>query len=111
MKRFWVSWIQPGEDCRPLTYPPNSAVLGWWKSGYRLDGEDEGPALNILCALVSAPNEKSAREAVSMDWPDLADWRFMEEKELDWTPASDRFPPSEWMMTRLAGMEGANANA
>ena len=31
--RFWMSWIVKEEDYRPLTFPPNEAILGWWNTG------------------------------------------------------------------------------
>lgn len=92
MKRFWISWHQPGDDYRPLTYPPNAAVIGWWKSG-------EG-RMPILCAVVAAADEGAACAAVLQDWPEATDWRFCDEKPADWMP-NDRFPLSDWMRERL----------
>lgn len=84
MTLFWVSWIQPTEDFRPLTDPPNDNVLGWWCSGY---SSDESP---ILCAAVTGRNEVDTAKHIRKSWPELKDWRFCEPRPRDWTPG-DRF--------------------
>ncbi len=96
MKRYWVSWVQPGDDHRPLTFPPNDAILGWWCSGYTESDKA------ILCALVLALSEELARAAIYMDWPEAktANWRFVNERDRDYLPG-DRFPLSEWMKARI----------
>ena len=89
MKRFWMSWYQPGDDRRPVYDPKvESEPLDhrYWKSGER--GSD-GAA--TVCAVVDAENEKSAKAAVNRYWPEAAEWRFIEEKTLDFMPG-DRFP-------------------
>lgn len=94
--RFWISWHQPGDDYRPLTYPPNESVLGWWCSGYTGGGE-----LSTLVALVEARSEDAAKAAILHDWPDAGDWRFCIERDNEWLP-SDRFPiDQDWMRERL----------
>lgn len=97
MKVFWISWHQPGNDYRPLTYPPNESICAWWCSGFRVEGENETP---ILVAVVKADTEQSAKDAVHTDWPEATDWRFCDEmKELR---LSDRFPvQSAWAEQRL----------
>jgi len=97
MQRFWVSWVQRTEDYRPVNYPPNRRILGWWCSG---SDSDENA---VLCAVVEANNESEVRDAVYTDWPELAenpDWRFMEEKSDTFVP-NDRFPISGWMTSRF----------
>lgn len=97
VKRFWVSWVQPTNDPRPITYPPNDAICGWWVSGY--DSEDQA----IICAVVEAAKEIEVRRVLITDWPEVAgveSLRFCEEKPLKWQPG-DRFPPSDWMRGRL----------
>ena len=95
--RFWLSWHQPTDDFRPLTDPPNAAVLGWWCSGY---DADDTP---ILCALVSAVNTRAAKQKVRLSWPEAPsarrEWRIEQEQEPDWLPG-DRFPLSDWMQKR-----------
>lgn len=89
---FWISWHQPTEDYRPLRYPPNEAVLGWWCSGQA----DQGAT---LCAMVEAENANRAEAVVLADWPEAEGWRFCEPKT-DLT-LSDRFPLSDWMEPRF----------
>jgi len=96
--RFWMSWHQPPGDHRPLTYPPNVAILGWWCTGYA----SEGTA--TICALVEAPDEIAAKAAVRADWPAAERWRFCEEH--DGSALSDRFPLSSWMRERIAAAKG-----
>jgi|SRR5882757_6278637 len=94
MKHFyWLSWIQPTEDYRPLTDPPNVAVLGWWCSGY--DSEDHA----TLCAGVWAKSEPAAKKHIQEDWPEAKEWRFCEQQESNFIP-SDRFPLEGWAKER-----------
>ena len=93
-KRFWLSWYQPTEDARPLTYPPNEAIRGWWESGVRGDGA------GVICAVVDAPGDGQAWAAVRVEWPE-AERRFTCLRDDDYAPGDDRFPPSEWMEPRL----------
>ena len=96
MSLFWLSWEQPTDDYRALTYPPNEQILGWWCSG---TGED----YFTICAYVEAKDDDGARAAVLKDWPEAfdrdSDWRIFQERE-KYKP-SDRFPPEDWMMQRL----------
>lgn len=102
MKRFWVSWWQPTSDERPLTYPPNQSILGWWNSGQRADG-----AWSICAVVVADADEqglgvpKAVKDAVLVDWPEAIDWRFCEEMDDDYVPG-DRFPLSPWMRARFS---------
>jgi hypothetical protein len=102
IQRFWISWACDAQDHRPLTFPPHEAIRGWWCSGYDADGNA------VLCAVVDEVNEGAAMKAIFREWPEAAeftrafDWRFIERRDKDWKPG-DRFPPSEWMVSRLAG--------
>lgn len=93
--RFWISWYETSEDHRPLTYPPNQAVLGWWCSGYRCF--DNAAA---ICALVEAESEEEAENAILQDWPGEKEWRFLSQVEKDYD-LGDRFPLSDWMKERI----------
>ncbi len=95
MTRFWISWCQPTRDYRPITFPPNDAIIGWWCSG-----EYEGG--NTLCAVVDAKSESEACRTIQRDWPEAAidGIRFCEVKPNDWKP-SDRFPITGWMIDRF----------
>lgn len=94
MRLYWISWQQPTDDYRPLTYPPNESVLGWWCTGY--DSKDRA----TLCAWVCAETVEGARAAVSKDWPEAVHGRFCEESQH--VTLSGRFPQSDWMVPRLA---------
>lgn len=90
----WISWHQPTEDVRPLTYPPGPKIMGWWCSG---SDHDDVP---ILCAMVKASSEREAKEAVTMDWPEAKRWRFCDARE---SPVvGGRFVPTDWMLERCA---------
>lgn len=94
-KRFWISWIQDTDDYRPVDYPPNKAVLGWWWSGTTPNGYS-------LCAVVEANSRGDAISKVLIDWPELKPGfvRFCDEKASSWVP-SDRFVMDDWMKERF----------
>jgi hypothetical protein len=107
--RYWLSWHQPTGDYRPLTYPPNEAILGWWCSGYTnfrrtlvKGGEETGADIAVLCALVQADDEDAAKAAIVKDWPEAAtaEWRFVNCHDDEWLPG-DRFPLGDWMKARM----------
>ncbi len=91
--KYWLSWYQPTEDARPLTYPPNKSILGWWNSGSRCSDD-----AHTICALVDAQSEDAAKKAVTKDWPEAKEWRFCAESD---GKLSDRFPLSDWMKERM----------
>ena len=92
--RYWVSWVESEEDYRPITWPPPSAVKGYWCSGY---DADEAP---IVCAVIDAENEEQLREILEKDWrPVEGDLRFVNEKADDFKPG-DRFPIPGWAKDR-----------
>lgn len=93
MKRYWLRWLSNVEDHRPVTYPPNQAILGWWCTGY--DSKDNG----ICVGLVQAYSQEQAWIFVSEDWPEMtAD--SGEEVGIDF-PLGDRFPLRDWMKERI----------
>jgi len=98
MKRlWWCSWVSAEPDYRPLSSPPNAAILGWWKSGETADGD------STLVALIQANGEGEASASVRKDWPEFdGGWRFIDEVGADWV-LGDRFPVSEWMKERMRG--------
>jgi hypothetical protein len=100
MSLYWISWYQPTEDYRPLGYPPNEAVLGWWCSGSRCSDDAA-----TLCAYVHAGDEKAAKEAVLRDWPEATEWRFCEPREA--VIESSRFPLEDWMRERMSKQQFA----
>ncbi|UOO89149.1 hypothetical protein LVJ82_17160 [Vitreoscilla massiliensis] len=97
MKLFWCSWEQKSNDYRPLTYPPNENILGWWCSGFKSDGWP------ILCAWVSAVSEEQAFNKVKEDWPELESWKFITCKSK--FEFYDRFPLEDWMKPRVENLE------
>jgi mevalonate kinase len=99
MKKYWISWYQPGDDYRPLSFPPNDKIVGWWATGYSAND------MTTLVAFVCADNDSEAAEAILKDWPEATqnDWRFFEER--DDIQLGDRFKLSEWMLERLKKIE------
>lgn len=97
MSYYWISWVQPGNDVRPLHYPPGERVLGWWSTGYTQGGQ-------TLCAMVRAAGEQEAKDAVTKDWPEADEWRFCDPRE---TPeVTGRFQLKDWMVERVGSSEG-----
>jgi hypothetical protein len=96
---WWLSWYQPGDDPRPLGFPPNENVLGWWVSGYR-----ENDA--TVCALVKADTEEQAKAKINIDWPEAAEWRFCDRRDLTEKPLGDRFPLADWMRPKVEALRG-----
>lgn len=94
MKRFWVSWVQPTDDYRPLTFPPNEGIIGWWCSGY--DSDDNA----TLVALIEAESKESVEKAIKLDWPEFQTFRFFEKWD-EGSRLSDRFVLDDWMRERL----------
>ncbi len=97
-KYWWVSWYQPTEDHRPLSFPPNEGVMGWWCSG------DSGDS-SVLVAQVKAENESEAKNVVNQDWPEAFTWRFCRETSSE--EPGGRFQLSDWMKERF---EKENSN-
>ena len=98
MNRYWLSWWQPTKDYRPLTFPPNEQILGWWCSAE--EGEYETTAFAI-CSVVMGTDEDDAKNAVLIDWPEADRWRFIEKMEKK-DKLSDRFPITEdWIKERM----------
>ena len=90
MKRWWVSWEEPGEaDYRPNgQYPVPEAIKAYWCSG-------EGEGYFTMCAVVDASDETSVWEELGKSWPDHGQERFIQSKPEGWRPG-DRFPWPEW---------------
>lgn len=94
MKRFWLSWEETSEDCRPLNDPPRAEVIAWWCSG-------SCERHWTMVALVEAVDEVAAQAAILTDWPGEHVWRFCEERGFDFRP-NDRFPLTKgWQRERI----------
>jgi len=92
MKRFWISWYQPTEDYRPVYDPSKEKEPldhNYWCSGQRMSDDAW-----TMCAIVEAGSVEKAEDVIRKYWPEAHEWRFCEEKPLDWTPG-DRFPMSK----------------
>ena len=105
MNRYWVSWLCESEDYRPINYPPNERILGWWCTGS--DSKDRA----TLVAVVKASTEESARDFIFADWPEAEatttseGWRFFNLIDKpNWRPG-DRFPLDDWMEGRFDGRD------
>ena len=65
----------------------------WWVSG-------SSGAGSIVCAAVRAPTREGARHMIENSFdihPGDMSFRFVEEREPDWSPFSGRFPKARWM--------------
>lgn len=91
-KYRWISWVQPTEDYRPLSYPPGQNVLGWWKTGESTNGHA------ILVAQIKAVSEEDGEAVILKEWPEATDWRF--NIKCTAVPPGDRFPLQDWMVGR-----------
>lgn len=95
MRRFWVSWYQPGPDYRPEKWPMDPAFIGYWCSG---SGEDKDGNDNFsLCALIDGESEEAVRANIAAHWKEYpdAEERFFNEVAADHLP-NDRFPLPDW---------------
>ena len=94
--RHFISWYQSTGDVRPLTFPPNEQILGWWKTGERYDD------VAVLVARVEADSLENAYSAILRDWPEATEepWRISDEMQPHHV-LSDRFPLADWMKERL----------
>lgn len=95
MRFYWVSWFHHGADYRPITFPPNDAILGWWCTG----GSAVGHEYSIV-AHVMANNRAEAEAAIVQDWPEAKqdEWRFFNDS--DHTVPQSRFVISDWSAER-----------
>ena len=93
----WISWFQPTDDHRPLTFPPNKHILGWWCTGTR--GVD---AASTMVAMVNVKSDSEAKDAIKVDWPEANEWRFCETKFN--LALSDRFPLDGWAKERFENL-------
>lgn len=93
MKRWWVSWYEPvdgSQDFRPFLWPLPSGIDKYWCSGWTGDMDAA-----TLCAVVDAPDERSAKRLIGKAWKHSRkkiEWRFCNEVGAGWWPNADRFP-------------------
>ena len=88
--RWWVSWYSAGA----LEYHGP-----WWISGFEIGGRD------TIVAAVIAPTEDAARQVIAAahDEPTVLQWRFVDQREPDWSPFCDRFERADWMTWPATG--------
>lgn len=89
MKNYWVSWYDTRYGKWELHSP-------WWVSGERMsDGA------KTICAAIRVPDEDTAKQLIILvhdePRPDELEWRFISEKDDNWTPFCDRFQRADWM--------------
>lgn len=89
MKRYWVSWYF---DC--AADGPFELHSPWWITGW------DGRGRATVCAAIIADSEDDARRAVREGYdspPDDLEWRFVDQRDSDWSPFGDRFKRADWM--------------
>lgn len=92
---YWCSWWCEEGDHRPVTYPPNEAILGWWHTGYDSAGRKS------LVAMVLAKDPSELIDAIRKDWPEFdGEWRFSDDIE-HYRELGTRFPLKPWMEERI----------
>lgn len=100
MKNYWLSWYH----CETLG--EFELHFPWWVSGETLD---EPPQFTI-CAAVQAESEAKAVALINECYdkhPGFLKWRFINEREDDWSPFGDRFQKADWMKWTPLGESNA----
>ena len=99
---WWVSWYQPTDDPRPLTWPPHKNILGYWETGYR-----DSDGAFTLCAYLLACSERIGKRIIKKQWPEAKEWRFFDRAERNEVDEG-RFPMSDWMKPRFDNWQRRN---
>lgn len=88
LPKWWISWYDTGV--------PFTLETPWWISGYVVWPDEQA----TICAAVAAPDAEAAMKIIR-DAHDTApgtiQWRFVDERPVDWQPFTDRFPRADWM--------------
>ena len=95
--RFWLSWYAVNDT--PSALGAFELHSPWWVSG---EGEDDVS----VCAAVIADNEEQAKAAIVASYDDKSvflKWRFVHQKDDNWSPFSGRFPQAPWMVWPAPG--------
>ncbi len=92
LKPYWLSWTSKTEAF--VMYFP------WWISGYECHEKEDRPT---ICAAVWARSQQAAKDIIKNSHFEQSDglnieYRFCEERPLDWSPFCDRFPRGDWMI-------------
>ena len=112
-KRYWIGWYNVDEDWASFSEKYNNEpvndLLGYWCTGsaWMPSVNDSRP---VMVAAVDAVTVLAAVKIIGFEWPkndhmlsrynDLL--RFINIEDYDFTPPSDRFPLSDWMIPRFA---------
>lgn len=91
LRPFWVSWW--ANPAVPFTWDGP-----WWISGWRFLANDDEQ--DSICAAVMAASAAAAEAVIRAAHDDPScqlEFRFCEERPLDWSPFSERFPRRDWM--------------
>lgn len=121
LRRFWLSWWQPGPDFRPREWPLGDVMDRFWCSSERTRRRQVfGAELVVeyvreysLCAVVNAVDEAAAKGVVRLLW-DIEgepEWRWCDEKRAGWLPDADCFPlgtPSDGTPTTRPPTDGGS---
>jgi hypothetical protein len=112
-KRYWIGWYNVDEDWASFSesrgkIPPTKNLLGYWCTGsaWIPAVEDWRP---VMVAAVDAVSVLGAMGVIRFEWPQNAYMlssredllRFIDVKDADFIPPSDRFPLSDWMLPRF----------
>jgi len=94
--RYWVSWYSGYYADEGCTKPPFKVWISGQcdrRSGFPQVDEDGNPKDDCtICAVIDAESEEKVWEVVKKHFPDYLE-RFIKEKEPDYQPRADRFPP------------------
>lgn len=89
-KKYWASfWWNPCAMTADCWWP-------WWVSGYRGDDFTE----ESICVAIIAKDEDEVRRELGRAFPNISEWRFVNERPESWDPQKDgggRFTLTEWM--------------
>lgn len=90
-RRWWVSFFIPEKRLGEM-----EIHAPWWISGER--DTDKGTEVSV-CVAVLADDEDHVKDCIigCFDNPMDPEWRFIEERENNWSPFSGRFPRGDWM--------------
>ncbi len=109
---WWVSWEQPGDDYRALTWPPTPPeVLAYWCTGGDADG-----TFSTVVALVRAIDDAAVWAAIRHPdaWPDAGEERFCDVYKVPEISPYERFPapsPGSAMFARWPWPRVSKENA
>lgn len=93
MTNWWISFSSPEEMMPTFEYHGP-----WWVSGsFEQNDKDH---LNVCLAIRAETEEEAKNKVVNCfdNGNEQLIWRFCEEHSDDWSPFSDRFRRSNWMV-------------